>query len=110
MKTKVIVGVIFFLIFINLPFWSFFLSENFCYQNIDGSFNACEEKGAGSSYAGCMRQYGAYLKLHQDNIEDNNKLYRTFTIKPWRFWEWREMIFHSERFYLPYLDPEKKEN
>lgn len=24
-------------------------------------------------------------------------------IKPWRFWEWRQMIFHSDRFKNPNL-------
>jgi hypothetical protein len=30
------------------------------------------------------------------------------TIKPWRFWEWREYIFHSDRFSLPYKAPKAR--
>ncbi|WP_419699068.1 hypothetical protein [Mucilaginibacter sp. NFX135] len=89
----------------NLPFFSFFLEENYTYSNKDGSFTYSEESGKGKSYWGCQRLYGYFLCQHPEKNTGDIRLYRTFTIKPWRFWEWRQMIFHSERFLLPYQTP-----
>ncbi|HEY8929521.1 MAG TPA: hypothetical protein VIM55_10040 [Mucilaginibacter sp.] len=89
----------------NLPFLDFISSENYVYRNIDGSFNYSEEGGKGNSFKSCLISYGAFLCEHPEKDTGDNKLYRTFTIKPWRFWEWREYIFHSDRFTLPYLPP-----
>jgi hypothetical protein len=49
--------------------------------------------------------YGYFLCQHPEKDQGDNRLYRTFTIKPWYFWEWYQMIFHSERFALPYKKP-----
>ncbi len=85
----------------NLPFFNFFLQEDFTYANSDGSFYYNEEAGKGKSFEGCLRMYAHFIETHPD--VKNKTLYRTFTIKPWRFWEWYQMIFHSQRFQLPYL-------
>jgi hypothetical protein len=105
MKFKNIVYVLLVLIvFSNLPFFDFFLQEDYTYTNADGSFIYSEAGGQGKSFWGCQRKYGYFLCQHPEKDRGDNQLYRTFTIKPWRFWEWREMIFHSERFGLPYLE------
>jgi hypothetical protein len=101
MKSTIIVLLAIILV-ANLPFWDFFLQEDYTYSNVDGSFTYNEEAGKGKSYWGCQRLYGYFLCQHPEKDQGDNNLYRTFTIKPWRFWEWREMIFHSDRFRLPY--------
>jgi hypothetical protein len=102
-RTIIIITAI--LLISNLPFFGFLWTEDFTYQNRDGSFVYNEEAGKGQSYRSCLINYGNFLCRHPDKDQGDNTLYRTFTIKPWRFWEWREMIFHSDRFKLPYLDP-----
>jgi hypothetical protein len=106
MKAKKIIYILLaIIIIINLPLWDFFTQEDFTYCNSDHSFTYSEEGGKGMSFSTCLRRYGYFLCQHpQKDLADNN-LYRTFTIKPWYFWEWREMIFHSERFMLPYKSP-----
>lgn len=94
------------IILTNLPPISWFLTENYAYSNFDGSFRTEESGGKGNSFLTCIRQYNHFLCEHPERETGDNNLYRTFTIKPWFFWEWREYIFHSERFQLPYLDPE----
>ncbi|WP_184550466.1 hypothetical protein [Mucilaginibacter sp. FT3.2] len=89
----------------NLPFFNFFLQESYTYTNEDNTFSYIEEPGKGTSFWGCQRQFGRFLCLHPEKEIGDNLIYRTFTIKPWRFWLWREMIFHNERFMLPYKEP-----
>lgn len=108
MKTKIVLIVFAVIFFINLPFFNFFTEENFTYANRDYSFRYDEESGKGNSFISCLISYGNFLCKHPDKDQGDNRLYRTFTIKPWRFWEWREMIFHSERFALPYLEAKNK--
>jgi hypothetical protein len=96
----IITGVI---ILSNLSFFKFYLQENFQYENADGSFYYSEESGKGKTFIGCVRTYGHFLCEHPDKDQWDNRLYRTFTIKPWRFWEWSDMLF-SERFRLPYKE------
>lgn len=108
MKKKITIALIALVIISNLPVFNFFLLENYTYSNADNSFIYNEETGkGGKSLSGCQRLYGYFLCQHPDKEQGDNKLYRTFTIKPWRFWEWRELIFHSERFGLPYLESKK---
>lgn len=64
-----------------------------------------EESGKGKSFMGCMKMYGHFLCQYPEKDTGDNKLYRTFTIKPWKFWLWRQYLFHSDRFSLPYLEP-----
>ena len=103
MKKRIILIILAIIVVSNLPFFSFFLQENYTYSNADGSFAYSEEGGKGKSYWGCQRMYGHFLCQHPEKDQGDNQLYRTFTIKPWRFWEWLEMIFHHDRFKLPYL-------
>ncbi|QEC74680.1 hypothetical protein [Mucilaginibacter ginsenosidivorax] len=107
MKRKVLILILSIVIVSNLPFFTFFLQEDFTYSNADGTFTYSEEGGKGKSFEGCQRLYGYFLCQHPLKDQGDNELYRTFTIKPWRFWEWGEMIFHNERFKLPYKDSGK---
>jgi hypothetical protein len=91
----------------NLPFFDFFFEENFTYENIDRSFTYDENASKGLNYISAVKAYTIFLCQHPEKDGGDNRLFRTFTIKPWRFWEWREMIFHSERFSLPYKSPDK---
>lgn len=107
MKRKGLIIIITVIFLSNLPIFDYFTLENFTYRNIDGSFTYSEEANKGGrSYAFCQFKYGHFLCQHPEKDIGDNNLYRTFTIKPWYFWEWHEFIFHSERFRLPYLDPE----
>ena len=107
MKKQIILIISVIIVVINLPFFSFFLQEDYTYCNADGSFTYSEEGGKGKSYWGCQRMYGYFLCQHPEKDQGDNKLYRTFTIKPWRFWEWYEMVFHHDRFKLPYIGNKK---
>lgn len=101
---KVLFVAIVFIIIANLPLWDFFLQENYTYSNRSSSFVYNEESGKGMGFNNCLIRYGYYLGQHPQEGNADVTIYRTFTVKPWRFWEWREMIFHSDRFRLPYLD------
>ncbi len=85
--------------------FTYFFKENYTYRNYNGDFRCSEWKGKGSSYKGCIRVYKIYLKNHH-NIKDKT-LYRTFTLKPWRFWEWHELYLTPKRFTLPYISKEE---
>lgn len=98
---KIAIILVVIIIISNLPLFNFFIQEDFTYRNFDGSFYYNEESGKGKSFEGCQRKYAYFLDTHPEL--KNKTLYRTFTIKPWRFWEWYEMIFHPQRFGLPYL-------
>ena len=89
----------------NLPFFSFLLKENYSYSNIDGSFKFVEEAGKGASFKTAILRYGIFLGQHPEKDLGDNRLFRTFTLKPWRFWEWSDWIFRNERFFLPYKAP-----
>ncbi|WDF81185.1 hypothetical protein PQ469_14330 [Mucilaginibacter sp. KACC 22773] len=104
---KYILIIVILIVISNLPLFSFFLQESYTYSNEDNTFTYSEEPGKGNSFWGCQRQFGRFLCQHPEKEQGSNLIYRTFTIKPWRFWEWREMIFHSERFGLPYKSPDK---
>ena len=87
----------------NLPPVSYFLQEEYHYQNKDGSFNFTEISNI-HDFEVCKRQFESYISKNPHN--SNKILYRKFTLKPWRFWEWWQMIAHFERFNLPYLRQE----
>jgi len=92
----------------NLPLFSFLLQENYTYSNRDGTFTYNEEAGKGMSFLNCQKRYGYFLCQHPEKDLGDNRLFRTFTLKPWRFWEWGQWIFRNERFLLPYKDPYNK--
>ncbi|QEM02611.1 hypothetical protein DIU31_003415 [Mucilaginibacter rubeus] len=104
-KTLIIIVAI--LLISNLPIFNFFVQENYQYQNFDSSFTYSEESGKGKSFIGCIRTYGHFLCEHPEKDKGDNWLYRTFAIKPWRFWEWSQMLF-SERYRLPYKEKTNK--
>jgi hypothetical protein len=101
MKLRIIIIVIFIILIINFSPFSSIFRENYTYSNYDGSFKF-EEQGSGYDFNMALRRYQKFLKNNQAKKEIDSQLYRTFTIKPWRFWEWGEYIFHHERFALPY--------
>jgi hypothetical protein len=109
MKTKkIFYTILVFILIINLPplMWlSYFFKENFTYSNYNGDFTCGEWGGKGSSFKGCNRVYDYYIENHR-NIKDKT-LYRTFTLKPWRFWEWHELYLTPKRFALPYISKEE---
>ncbi len=98
-KTKIWTIVIVSIVAIsNLPPINYFWQESYSYQNIDGSFNYTEQPGKGLDYeVGKIR----FERFQKQNPNKDHTLYRTFTLKPWRFWEWWQMIRHFERFTLP---------
>ena len=87
----------------NTPPAQFFLLEHYAYQNADGTFYYSEEPGKGMDFQAGLIQFEGWKKENPKN--PNTKLYRTFRIRPWKFWEWWQYIAHHERFLLPYKDP-----
>jgi len=85
----------------NYTILGYFLKRNYTYSNYNGSFRHYEDRLKGKSYGGRDKRYSTFLAKNP-NIK-NKQLYRTFTLDPWRFWEWREWIEHFDRFTLPYL-------
>ncbi|SEK69500.1 hypothetical protein [Parapedobacter koreensis] len=85
----------------NLTIVGYFLKRNYTYSNYNGSFRHYEDRLKGKSYEGRDNRYGTFLERNP-NIKDK-QLYRTFTLDPWRFWEWREWYYHFDRFTLPYI-------
>jgi hypothetical protein len=102
-KRKILIVICMILLITNLPIFNFFLAENYKYSNKDGSFTYGEEGGKGQSFQSCLINYGAFLCKNPEKDQGDNRLYRNFTIKPWLFWEWSEMLF-SERYSLPYKE------
>ncbi|OOQ61542.1 hypothetical protein BC343_00225 [Mucilaginibacter pedocola] len=88
---------------------NFLLKENYTYSNIDGSFIISEECGKGFNYEYVIRRYAVYLYQNPEKNKNDNRLYRVFTIKPWLIWEWHDLIFRNDRFWLPFLYKEKCE-
>jgi hypothetical protein len=81
---------------------NYLLKEDYTYSNIDNTFNFSEEGGKGISYESVIRNYAVFLCRHPDKDRGDNRLFRTFSIKPWCVWEWNDLVFHSDRFRLPY--------
>lgn len=89
------------IIFTNLPPVNYFLQESYSYQNKDGSFKYIEESGKGLDFEVGLIRFNRFKK---DNPYNKNRtLYRTFIFKPWRFWEWYQMISNNERYELQFL-------
>ncbi|MGN7988705.1 hypothetical protein ACTJKC_15255 [Pedobacter sp. 22226] len=102
MKKKIkiwIIIIVSIVIITNLPPVNYFLEENYSYQNNDASFIYVEQPGKGLDYeVGQIR----FKRFQKQNPDKDQTLYRTFTLKPWKFWEWWQMLRHFERFKLPY--------
>ncbi|KIA92224.1 hypothetical protein OC25_17435 [Pedobacter kyungheensis] len=100
-KIKTLILVIASIVFIsNLPPITYFLQENYHYQNKDGSFQFSEQGGPTQDFDVAKSKFESFKLKNPDN--PHKTLFRTFTLKPWRFWEWWQMIRHFERFKLPY--------
>ncbi|WP_316800220.1 hypothetical protein [Pedobacter frigidisoli] len=87
----------------NLPPITYFLQEGFEYQNKDGSFKFSEQSGPTQGFDVALARFESFKKHNPENL--NKILYRTFSLKPWRFWEWWNMISHFERYRLPKYQP-----
>ncbi|SEK69544.1 hypothetical protein [Parapedobacter koreensis] len=85
----------------NLTIIGYFLKRHYTYSNYNGTFRFDEMRLKGISYHTRNEAYHNFLKRNPD-IKDK-QLYRTFTLDPWRFWEWHEWYYHFDRFTLPYL-------
>lgn len=88
----------------NLTPLSYLWREDYTYRNYDGSFRFNEEGSAGFNFKMARTRYRWFLKDHPEKQRDT-LLYRTFTIKPWRFWQWGDFVFGPDRFKLPYKKP-----
>lgn len=100
-KYKIIIIVIISAILIcNLPPITYFLQEEYHYQNRDGSFQFSEQAGPTQGFDVAKYKFERFKIKNPNN--PNKTLFRTFTLKPWRFWEWWQMLKHFERFKLPY--------
>ncbi len=88
---------------------SYTLHENYTYSNYDGSFTGDEEAGGTGAFKTVRYDYRDWLKAHPDKAQKDSRLYRTFSINPWRFWEWSDYLFCPERFRLPYKTPENRQ-
>ncbi len=98
-KTKIWIAVILSTVVVaNIPPVNYFFQESYTYQNKDGSFSYTEQSGKGLNYEVAKIRFN---RFKEQNPDKDQNLYRTFTLKPWRFWEWWQMIAHSERFKLP---------
>jgi len=77
----------------------YFFKESYHYQNRDGSFEFTEQGGPTQDFDVAQKKFESF-KL--DNpLNPNKTLYRTFDLKPWKFWEWWEMIRHWKKYNLP---------
>lgn len=92
--------IVIFVIIANLPPVNYLFRESYSYQNIDGTFTYTEQPGKGLDYEVGKIRFNRFI---EQNPNKNHVLYRNFTIKPWRFWEWWQMVANLERFNLPYL-------
>ena len=105
LKWLIIVVVVILLISNFTPI-SYILHENYTYSNYDGSFNGDEESGGTGAFKTVQYDYRDFLKVHPDKKAKDSTLYRTFTLKPWRFWQWSDYLFCPQRFGLPYKRPQ----
>lgn len=102
-KHKIILAIVFGIIIIsNLPPVTYFFQEQYHYQNKDGSFQFSEQGGPTQDFEVAKARFESFKSKNPKYKGDI--LYRTFTIKPWRVWEWWQMVAHFERFNLPYLN------
>lgn len=101
----VFIVVICVLLIMNFTPLSYVLHENYTYRNFDGSFRDAEEGGGKPAFLTVRYDYRDFLKKYPGKKAKDSLLYRSFTIKPWRFWQWSDFIFCPQRFRLPYKAP-----
>ncbi|WP_124559047.1 hypothetical protein [Pedobacter sp. KBW01] len=89
----------------NTPPVQFFTLDNYHYQNADKSFSYTEFPGKGLDFETGMIRWNRFLKAHPNT--PHSTLYRTFSINPLKFWEWWQLIAHTQRYRLAYISPQK---
>jgi hypothetical protein len=97
-----LVIVVIIIIISNLPPINYFFQECYTYQNNDGSFKYTEDSEKGLDYEVGQIRWNRFQKCN--SVNPNKTLYRTFTLKPWRFWEWWNMLSNAKRFDYPYIN------
>lgn len=107
---KIAIVIVVIVLILNLTPISYLLKEDYSYSNADGSYTFNEEGGAGFNFDMAKQRYKWFLQEHPEKLKEDTKLYRTFTIKPWRVWQWWDYAFQHDRFSLPYKDPDKHKN
>jgi len=86
----------------NLPPISYFLEQQYEYQNRDASFKFIEQTGPTQGVDIAIKRFERFKSENPNN--PNKILYRNFKLQPWRFWEWWQMIYRNRRYDLPYLN------
>jgi hypothetical protein len=96
------------ILLVNLPpirWFNYFYGEDYNYINYNGEYYCGEYGGKGSSFEGCKNKFNYYLEKHPEDVDQT--IYRTFSIKPWQFWEWFQYVGKDRgRFRLPYISVE----
>lgn len=105
MVAKIVLGILLFLIIITNAFpilstwrWYDFTTKDGAY-----SFELYEAKGRDLDMM--ERSWNRYKDKYKPI---DTTLYRTFKIKPFAFWHWRQYLF-SRKYSYPYLDPKNIE-
>ena len=80
---------------------TYFLQEEYHYQNKDGSFEFFEQAGPTQGFDVGLQRFESFKRKNSQN--PNKVLYRTFSLKPWRFWEWWRIIKNPDRYKLSKL-------
>lgn len=98
---KVFIAIALIIVIVNITPVSVLWSENYGYSNYNFKFRFIEE-GGGHDFKMAKTRYSWYLREHPNEKKVDSRLYRNFTLKPWRFWQWREMLLNYDRYKLPY--------
>lgn len=101
MKKGIFIPVLTIIIVSNVTPIVYFFKDDYAFSNHNGEFYVSELGGKGRSFTSIKDGFDFYSKEHP--LEKDKTLYRTFTLKPWRFWEWGQWIAHFDRFTLPYI-------
>lgn len=100
-KRRKIILIIIVIIFIsNLPPVYYFIGEEYHYQNLDASFEFTEQPGKTQNFDIAIRRFESFNNVYPERPDI---LYRTFRVKPWKFWEWYNYFTNIGRVRIPYL-------
>lgn len=82
----------------NIPPLSILMESDDCkYSNSSGSFTFAETNFGGYDYDLCVNRFTEYKR----QFKSDTVLYRLTSIKPLRFWNFREYLF-DQKYHLPY--------
>lgn len=98
---RIIFIIVLIVVFSNIPPIHYFLKENYHYQNLDGSFEFVEQAGSTQGFDILVKRFEEFKKEYPKS--PHRKLYRTFNIKVWQFWNWLHIFSMFKRYSLPYL-------